>query len=101
MGVSEDYGRRLLPAVVDDLAQESPDHILYAFPKAGTLDQGFRDVSARQFANAVNRTARWLEMTMGRRSTSFETIAYIGPREFSFQFSSCCSSIIFIVCYHA
>ncbi|KAH8895924.1 L-aminoadipate-semialdehyde dehydrogenase [Thozetella sp. PMI_491] len=83
MAVSQGHGERLLPNIIDELAQEDPGHILYAFPRGGKLENGFRDVSAKELANAINRTAWWLESLMGR-STSFETLAYIGPRESPF-----------------
>lgn len=81
MGVSEHYGRRLIPQIVDDRAQSEPHRPVYSVPRDPTdLSKGFRDISALTFANAVNRVAWWLVAELGRSET-FETVGYIGPRE--------------------
>lgn len=80
MGSVPQYGRRLVPTIVDDLARDEPNHILYCIPKNDQLENGCRDISARVFANAVNRTAQWIETQIGR-SDVFKTVAYVGPRK--------------------
>ena len=79
MGKTAEYGRRLVPRILDELARDEPDHVLYCIPKNDQLDDGFRDITARVFANAVNRTARWLEGEIGRSDVA-KTVAYAGPR---------------------
>ncbi len=81
---SQDYGRRLIPHIVDDLAKSDPERIVYSFPRSQDVSQGFRDVSAREFASAIDKVAWQLHKEIGR-SSSFETIGYIGPRELSTQ----------------
>ena len=104
MAVSKDYGRRLIPNIVDERARSDPERPVYSIPvsaakgsrefqdisASGTvysvpvssedLSHGFRDISARVYANAVNRVAWWLESELGKGS-SFPTIGYIGPRK--------------------
>ncbi|KAF2146409.1 uncharacterized protein K452DRAFT_264205 [Aplosporella prunicola CBS 121167] len=80
MPVSKEYGRRLIPTIVDELAQEEPDRAVYSIPHSQDVSEGFRDISASVFANAINRTAWWLESEFGRGS-NFETVGYIGPHD--------------------
>lgn len=79
---SQDYGRRLIPHIVDDLAKSDPERIVYSFPRSQDVSQGFRDVSARELASAIDKVAWQLQNEIGR-SSSFETIGYIGPRKLS------------------
>ncbi|RYP70479.1 hypothetical protein DL771_005416 [Monosporascus sp. 5C6A] len=78
MAAFQDYGRRLIPHIVDDLAKSDPERIVYSFPKSQDVSKGFRDVTARTLASAVDKVAWWLQKEIGR-SSSFETIGYIGP----------------------
>lgn len=75
--VEPQFGSRLLPQVVDELARSKPERIYATFPLSSDLSQGFRHVTMREVARAVNRFAYWLEESLGR-SKSFETIAYMG-----------------------
>ena len=74
------YGSRLLPQVVDDLAQHDPKRVYATFPISSDFSQGLRDVTMLELAQAVNKFAYWLEGAIGR-STVFETLAYMGPSD--------------------
>jgi len=78
---TQDYGRRIIPSIVDERAQSEPDRIVYSTPLSDDVSKGFRDITARQFAATVNKTSWWLHKEVGT-SSSFETVAYIGPRMF-------------------
>ena len=80
MAAPQQYGNRLIPQIVDDLARSDPERIVYSFAQSSDVSQGFRDVSARELAHAVNKVAWWLHNEIGK-SSSFETIGYIGPRK--------------------
>ncbi|KAJ5155836.1 NRPS-like enzyme [Penicillium capsulatum] len=72
---------RLLPAILDEAARTSPEEEWARFPASEiTYEAGFRVVTNRDAANAVNRVAWMLEEKLGR-SSNFETIAYIGPTD--------------------
>lgn len=96
------YGRRLIPNIIDERARTDPERPVYSIPLASVntlelkdtstrgnvhsvpvssnhVSQGFRDISARIFANAVDRVAWWLDAELGKGS-SFPSIGYIGPR---------------------
>lgn len=75
---SPQFGQRLLPTLVDQLATDKPDDLFALVPKSNDLNQGFRNITLRDFATCINSVAWWLEDNLGK-STSFETLAYIGP----------------------
>ncbi|MCJ1373904.1 hypothetical protein MMC20_005134 [Loxospora ochrophaea] len=75
--LNQDYGTRLLPRVVDELAQVDPERVYASIPIAPDVCQGFRDVTIRDMASAANSMAWWLEKTVGK-SDDFETLSYMG-----------------------
>jgi hypothetical protein len=78
----EDYGRRLLPVVIDDAAMKKPNRLAYSFPITDDPAKGFHDITNAIYANGINRTAWWIEKNFGNPETnSFPTIGYIGPSE--------------------
>ncbi|KAK5626991.1 hypothetical protein RRF57_002706 [Xylaria bambusicola] len=68
--------RRLIHLILDELAEVVPEQPLFSFSKTQHPQDGFTDVSAKCFANAINRTAWWLADNLGKPS-NFETVAYI------------------------
>ncbi len=81
--VEPPYGSRLLPNVVDELAQSSPERIYATIPLSSDVSQGFRDVTMLEVAESVNHFAFWLEESFGR-SSSFETLTYMGVPDFRY-----------------
>lgn len=74
-------GNRVLPAIIDDHARVAPNKIYAVIPvNDDDLSQGFKDITYKQFANAVNVAAWWLESTLGQ-SHSFKAFAYYGLRD--------------------
>ena len=73
-----DYGHRLIPSLIDIRAQEDPQRPVWSIPCSSNLADGFRDINYGQIAQAINRTAWWVDENVGR-STTFETLAYMGP----------------------
>ena len=71
------YGKRLIAHTVDDLAAREPDRVWATIPLGPEISDGFRDITVKQLANAVNSVAWWLESKIGR-SDRFEVIAYLG-----------------------
>ncbi|KAL2273595.1 hypothetical protein FJTKL_04192 [Diaporthe vaccinii] len=72
------YGSRLLPAVVDETAESHPDLPYGYVPVSTNVGDGFKAVSFSDVATAANFLATWIQQNLGT-STSFETIAYMGP----------------------
>lgn len=74
---SPQYGKRLIPQIVDELAHSDPTRIYASFQRSTNLSDGFRDVTFKELARAADAAAWWLEKTIGRSDIS-ETLAYIG-----------------------
>lgn len=58
---SPNYGRRIIPQILDSLAATEPERIVYSiatFPESGPK---FQEISARALAQAVNKTAWWIK----------------------------------------
>ena len=81
MGSSEpDYGRRLLPVLVDEISRDDPERPFVSLSRSSSPEDGFKDVTYRSFANAINKAAWWLEAKLGK-SRNFEVLAYTGPSD--------------------
>ena len=71
----------LVPNLVDERARLTPDALYAEYPVSSlTYEEGYRKITYRDFANAVNGAARWLVDTLGL-GEDFETLAYIGPND--------------------
>ncbi len=79
-----EYEPRLLPHVIDDRGRASSDELFGAIPVSQNIEDGFRDVTYRQLANAINKCAHWFEARIGR-SEHRETIAYMGPNDVGYH----------------
>ena len=75
---SPDSGRRLLPSLIDEIAQSSPEAPFVAISRSLDVHNGFRDVSYRELARAINKFSWWIERNIGKSQT-FETLGYLGP----------------------
>ena len=79
--IDADAGRRLVTAVIDQRAQIEPGTSFVEVPVSSTTyEAGYKPVNYRQFANAINGAAWWLEKELGK-GQSHETLAYIGPND--------------------
>lgn len=73
-----EYGKRLIPDLVDKYARTDPDYVFAMVPRTENYADGVEDITIRLFARAVNEIAHRIDSTLGR-SSIFDTIAYIGP----------------------
>lgn len=76
---SMDYGRRLLPQIMDDLAACEPERIVFSLASFSNGLLRLKSISAQQFSRAVDKTAWWLRDQVGTPE-SIQPMAYIGPR---------------------
>lgn len=90
---SPGYGHRLLPVVIDDAARIEPDRVLFYTPRNNQPSQGYEVVTARTFANSINRLCWWLESQLGSHKES-KTIGYIGQSMFLSFFTLIYSSYL-------
>ncbi|KAL8774486.1 MAG: hypothetical protein Q9209_000859 [Squamulea sp. 1 TL-2023] len=75
-----EYGKRLIPQILDKLAAAEPDRIIYSVAKFSDSSSDFRHISARAFAKAVDKTAWWLQNQVAK-PTNIQTVGYIGPHD--------------------
>lgn len=73
-------GRRLLPSLVDEIAEFEPHRVVFSIAKTKDPADGFQDISAKAFANAVDRCAWHIENSLGP-AKDFPTLVYIGPQD--------------------
>jgi hypothetical protein len=74
------YGRRLIPQIMDSLAANEPEMPVFSLTSLVKGSLKLKDVSARLFARAVNKTACWLRDQVGIPN-GIQPVAYIGPRK--------------------
>lgn len=72
---------RLVHLIPDELARKVPEHSLFAFPKTDTPQDGLVEVSAKCFANAINRTSWYLESLLGKAPQGYPSVGYMGSSE--------------------
>lgn len=80
MAIPKNIGKRLIPQILDDLTVSEPDRLVFSIAKSSDISQGFHDVVARQFAQAVDKTAWWLHKQVGNTG-EIQPVGYIGPRK--------------------
>lgn len=79
MTFSTDYGKRLIPQILDGLAATEPDRVVYSVSTFSDSSHGFQQITAGTFAKAVDKTAWWLHSQI-EKSGSIQAVGYIGPR---------------------
>lgn len=78
--------KQLLPNIIDGMAKTRPEAVYAEIPRSLTsYDAGFRKITYRDLANAINGVAWLLEKLLGR-AKEHETLAYIGPNDLGYIF---------------
>lgn len=78
----DDTGRRLLANVIDSHATNNPTRVWASVPvNDEDLTQGFRDITYKEFADAINLASWWLAQNVANATAPFQTIAYSGPKD--------------------
>ena len=82
MAPSAQTGKRLIVNLIDAYATDDPNRVWVSIPKDNDdLARGFMDINFKQFANAINHAAKWVEASVSNHGAPFETLAYIGPKD--------------------
>jgi acyl-coenzyme A synthetase/AMP-(fatty) acid ligase len=82
--VLKDGPQRLLPKIIDFNAETHPTKLYAIFPKSELLSDGLYEFTYKQFADSINQISWWLDESIGK-SQSFDTIAYIGPKDIRYS----------------
>ncbi|KAI0007681.1 nonribosomal peptide synthetase [Xylariaceae sp. FL0662B] len=82
-GPRPDFGHRLVPTLIDEFAKSEPQREAFSVPRsADDPKEGWRAISFKEYANAINRAAHRIIETCGNPAAgTFPTIAYIGPND--------------------
>ena len=75
------FGKRLLPHIVDERARTGYERPFALYPHSKVPGQGFKSVSYAQVANAVNRAAWWLDLSIPKNGEREFPVAYLGPND--------------------
>lgn len=79
------HGKRLVVSLIDQYSKDTPERVWASIPQdESNLAKGFKDVSYRHLANAVNHASWWLDAALGKSNGNFETFAYAGPKDLRF-----------------
>ena len=71
----------LLPNAVDQIARINPTRVYAEIPvSTSSFDAGFRTVTYKDLANAVNGVAWWIHNILGPSETC-EPLCYMGPND--------------------
>ncbi|KAI4853541.1 acetyl-CoA synthetase-like protein [Aureobasidium sp. EXF-8845] len=80
-----EYGTRLLPSLIDEVATTTPDRVYASIPKDDKdISQGFKNITYADFARAIDALSWWLDETLGKADDTFPTFAYFGPRDLGY-----------------
>ncbi|KAI3530550.1 L-aminoadipate-semialdehyde dehydrogenase [Colletotrichum filicis] len=75
-------GQRTFPSIIDERATYEPNLTCFSTPYTSEPRDGWRIVTYRDFANAINYIAHFLLDNCGVPApNTFPTIAYIGPND--------------------
>ncbi|KAI1267029.1 nonribosomal peptide synthetase [Xylariaceae sp. FL1019] len=76
------FGRRSLPKLVDEMAKTDPDRECFSIPRNSDPKDGWRSISWKQYANAVNYVGHRINTVCGKApADTHPTIAYIGSND--------------------
>lgn len=82
MATKTQVGCRLLVTLIDQYAATVSPSVWAVIPvNEDDLSQGFREITYREFANAINVTTAWMQDHLPPPQQDFETIAYAGPKD--------------------
>ena len=73
-------GKKLLTATVDNIAKTDPSKRFAVIPRGREISDGFRYLSMKDLAQAVDFTSWWIEGIIGP-AQSRETLAYMGNHD--------------------
>jgi hypothetical protein len=78
------YGERLLPQVVEAIAETDPSRVWASIPISLDVTDGFRDITFKEMLHAIDFICWWIEYQIGS-SRDFETVAYLGPSDMRYS----------------
>ncbi|KAL5385186.1 hypothetical protein DPSP01_004994 [Paraphaeosphaeria sporulosa] len=82
---TQNYGKRLIPQILDALARSEPDRIIYSLASFADQTAQFQTITAAEFAKAVDKTAWFLHDRLKEHhdgsGQKIVPVGYIGPHD--------------------
>lgn len=74
---------RLLINAIDSQVKSNPNgqYLLYAKSSSWEQEGGYRSITWKQFGDAINKAAFWLDQHLPQTKSDPQTIAYVGPND--------------------
>jgi acyl-coenzyme A synthetase/AMP-(fatty) acid ligase len=72
--------KRLLATTVDDHAKYNSSNVFAVIPQGSEVSHGFRSLTMKDLAQAVNGMCWWIEETIGKPQSP-EVLAYMGSND--------------------
>ncbi|KAI0840505.1 hypothetical protein F5Y06DRAFT_294493 [Hypoxylon sp. FL0890] len=80
--INVDFGRRLIPNVIDEIAEKDPQRECFSVPRSSNPQDGWEMITFKAYANAINYICHVIIEKCGKPlDGSFPTLAYIGPND--------------------
>ncbi|KAI1380798.1 nonribosomal peptide synthetase [Hypoxylon crocopeplum] len=78
----DDFGHRLIPHVIDEYARKEPQRECFSIPRSSNPKDGWRAVTFKEYANAINHISHMIVEKCGRPpANTIPALAYIGPND--------------------
>ncbi|KAI2465615.1 hypothetical protein F4781DRAFT_408665 [Annulohypoxylon bovei var. microspora] len=82
MAKKAEFGRRLLPNVIDEIAQEEPSRECFSIPRSSKPEDGWQAITFKEYSNAINHISYLIVEKCGHAPpNTTPTLAYIGPND--------------------
>lgn len=76
------HGERMALTLLDERSESDPQSLWVSVPVDGNdMSQGYKDITFKEFANAVNDAALWLVQNLPASGDDFQSFAYVGPKD--------------------
>lgn len=79
-----DYGQRLLPKLIDEIARSDPERQFAIVPRTADPEDGYDEIDFSRFGKAVDGCSWWLEGQLGK-DAAHQTIAYYGSLDLMYH----------------
>ncbi|MCJ1309728.1 hypothetical protein MMC25_003389 [Agyrium rufum] len=75
----------LIPSKIESYADQTPPRVYASVPRTSDPAEGFRDITYKELARAIDKASWWLDDQLGpSKSNDFPTFAYYGPNRLEY-----------------
>jgi acyl-CoA synthetase (AMP-forming)/AMP-acid ligase II len=81
---ADDEQGKLLVTSIEEKARWFAEHTVFRYAAGDWENDGYRNLTWSQWADAINKVAYWLDEQLGT-STDVDTVAYLGPNDIRYS----------------